>query len=164
MNLYELSDTYKNFLDLVEAGEIPDEAIADTLESLAGDLEEKADNTACAIKGYLAEATAMEAEAKVLKDRAESKKRRAEALKNYLSGALLSAGITKMETARNAMSFRKSTSVYIHDEEDFKQRHPELVKTEVKVTIPKSEIAKLLKDGTEIYGAELRSNQNLQIK
>ena len=50
MTLYEIATDYKNFIEAVENGEIPEEAITDTLESIQSLLEDKADNIAVAQK------------------------------------------------------------------------------------------------------------------
>nr|DAQ76788.1 MAG TPA: resistance protein [Caudoviricetes sp.] len=149
---------------MVEAGEIPEEAIADTLESIEGDFKEKADNTACMIKNLLAEAEAIKKEQEALAARAKSKLTRADGMKAYLARAMQETGVMKLETPRNVLSFRRSASLFIQDEEDFKQKHADLCKREIKVTIPKSEITKLIKEGQMIDGVELRENMNLQVK
>ena len=164
MTLYDISEQYRSFLDSVEAGEIPEEAVGDTLEGIQGEFNEKADNVACMIKNLTAEADALKAEKAALDSREKSKRAKADRMKSYLSESMQKLGIGKLETPRNALSFRKSTSLYIADEEDFKQRHMDLCKKEVVITVPKAEITKLLKEGQEITGAELRENRNLQIK
>ena len=56
MNLYEISVDYRRFQEQVESGEIPEEAIADTLEAIEGNFDDKVDSIACIIKSLLAEA------------------------------------------------------------------------------------------------------------
>ena len=41
MYLYELTDEYLKLLDAIDAGEIPDEAIEDTLAGIEGEIDEK---------------------------------------------------------------------------------------------------------------------------
>lgn len=164
MKLYEIAKEYEEFTRLVESGEIPPEAIADTLESIEGEFDSKADNTACIIKNLEAEAAAIKAEESALKERRQSKEATADRLKNYLSEQMQAMGKSKLETARNMIGFRASTSVYIANEEEFKAKHPDLCVTETVVKIPKSEIGKALKDGAEIDGVELRKNQNLYVR
>ena len=55
MKLYEISDEYNQFLQAVEDEEVPIEAVADTLEGIKGEFNEKADNIACMIKNQEAE-------------------------------------------------------------------------------------------------------------
>lgn len=162
--LYELSAEYAAFLAAVEAGEVPEEAIADTLDGLSGEFAQKVDNIACIIKELNARAAAIKEEAARLCERQTAAIRRAESLKRYLADAMQRTGMKKLETPRNALSFRRSTSVYIPDEEGFKQRHIELCRQEIRVSIPKKEIGDRLRAGEQIEGAELRESQNLQIK
>ena len=140
MKLYEIAKEYQAFLDAVEAGEIPEEAIGDTLDGIVGEFDQKADNIACAIKGYVAEADALKKEEGALRDRRDSKMRKADQMKHYLSEQMQKMGKKKLETERNLLSFRRSTALVIEDEEDFKRRHGDLCKREVVVNIPKKRL------------------------
>ena len=164
MKLYEIKDLYVRFYDMVDAGEIDDEAIADTLESIDGEFEDKADNIACLIKTFLAEADAIKNEEKTLRERRERKEKQAESLKSYLSTTMLFLGKAKVETARNVLSFRKSTSLQILDEETFMEKYPELVKVMIGKSVSKKEVTDFIKAGQEFDGAQLTEKQNLQIK
>lgn len=164
MKLYEISNTYLQFLNAVENEEIPAEAVADTLESIEGEFNEKADNIACMIKNLDAEAQAIKAEKDALDKRLKSKKAQSDSLKNYLSNTMQLLNMDKIETSRNALSFRKSTSLCIEDESNFIQTHTDLCEKEITYKIPKTEITKMLKNGQEISGAELKTNMNLQVK
>ena len=112
----------------------------------------------------MAEADALKKEEGALRDRRDSKMRKADQMKHYLSEQMWKMGKKKLETERNLLSFRKSTALIIENEEDFKQRHGDLCKREVVVSIPKKEITDRLKAGEEISGAVLQERQNLQIK
>ena len=164
MKLYEITELFMRFANMVENGEIEEDAIADTLESIEGELEEKADNIACLIKSWQAEAEAIKAEEKALAERRKVKENQINNLKGYISSTMQTLGKTKIETARNVLSFRKSTALYISNEEWFMEKYPELVKTEIVKSIPKKEVTDLLKAGKEFVGAELVEKQNLQIK
>lgn len=164
MKLYEIKDLYVRFYDMVENGEIDEDAIADTLESIDGEFEEKADNIACLVKTFRAEADAIKAEAKTLLERAATKERQTENLKNYISSTMIQLGKSKVETARNVLSFRESTSLQITDENWFMEKYPELVVTKETKSIPKKEVTDLIKEGHEFVGVELVEKRNLQIK
>ena len=164
MKLYEIKDRYLQLMDMIEDGSIPDDAIADTLESIEGELDDKLDNIASLIKSLTAEAGAIYEEEENLRRRRQQKEKNAVSLKNYLSTTLLTLGKTKFESSKNVLSFRKSTSVWIPDEETFKVKHPELCKTETVVKISKADISELLKAGQEVDGAQLQERMNLQVK
>ena len=102
MKLYEIAAEYQAFLDAVEAGEIPEEAIGDTLDGIVGEFDQKADNIACAIKGYMAEADALKKEEGALRDRRDSKMRKADQMKHYLSEQM------QKRRRRNILRYSKS--------------------------------------------------------
>ena len=167
MRLYEISNEYLSLLEAVENGDIPEEAIADTIESISSLFEDKADNIACLIKNLTAEAEAIKAEENNLAERRRAKEKRIDGLKTYLSEALCHAGYDKLETARNRISFRKSESVSVADEAKFiewaAKNHVDLL-TYKEPTLNKTAIKKALASGEEIAGAVIESKQNIQIK
>ena len=169
MKLYEISSMYNDFMQALEAGEIPEEAIDDTLEGLDGLLEEKVDNIACIVKTVQAEAAAIKAEEAALAERRKAKEKEADRLCAYVSNAMLDADKLKIETARNKLSFRKSTRVIV-DDSFMAGLTAEQYKQFVRVPKPpepypiKNEIAAALKSGIELPGARLEENMSLQIK
>ena len=164
MKLYEIKDLFVRFAEMVENGEIEQDPIADTLESIEGEFEDKADNIACLIKTFNAEAEAIKAEEKNLRERRERKEKQSDSLKSYLSITMQQLNKSKVETARNVLSFRKSTSLHIPDHERFMDLHPNLVNIKVEKTISKKEATEMIKAGCLVEGAELIEKQNLQIK
>lgn len=166
MKLYELTNDYLALLNAIDNDEIPEEAIADTLEAITGEIEIKADSIACLLKNLDAECKAIKAEEERLAERRKAKEKSHERIKQYLSDTLQIAGLDKIETARNRITFRKSEVVEIVDDVFIKwaevNRDDLLTYSAPKAN--KTEIKKALKDGIAIEGAELRINQNIQIK
>ena len=173
----------QQFLAAVDAGEIPEEAFADTLEGLEGLLADKLDDCACAYKGLIAEAKEIKAEEAALAARRKVKENEAARLASYIDHCLSdSAGEgvkpEKFETARNVLSYRTSEAVDVPDVESVvkwihshdgvevggvtvKQNEllnfklPDLSKTALKAA---------LKAGLVIPGATVKRSFNLQIK
>lgn len=164
MTIYELAGQYEDFARMVEDGDIPDEAIADTFSLLDAEFDDKADALACIIKELGAEAEDIKEQETALKERRQRKESRAEYLRGLLSESMKRLDKAKIETPRNVISFRKSTALVIADEEDFKARHRELCQVEEVVKIPKKDITDRLKAGEEISGAALETRQNLMIR
>ena len=167
MKLYEIATDYRTFLEAVENGEIPEEAIADTLESITALLEDKADNIACMIKNMTAEAAAIKAEEQNLAERRKTKEKQIERMKAYLSDTLQLNNIAKLETARNKISFRKSESVKVDNEADFikwAENNNREYLTYKEPTIDKTTIKQAIKEGWEVYGAHIETKMNMQIK
>lgn len=165
MKLYEIANDYLALLQAIDEGEIPEEAIADTLEAIEGEIEYKADNLACVLKTLEAEAAAIKAEEKALAERRKQKENASERIKNYLSDVLQRLNINKLETARNKITFRKSESVVIGDSfiKWAQDNRADLLKF-TDPTADKTAIKQALKEGAEIEGAYIESKQNIQIK
>ena len=168
MKLYEIPDMIQQFLDAYDAGDVPEEAFDDTLESLAGDFAQKLDDCACAYKGLLAEAKEIKAEADALAARYKAKKAQADRMVAYMDKQLKrAAGLgvkpAKLETARNVLSYRTSEAddheeingVAVNQDDLLKYKEPELSKTALKTA---------LKAGLIVPGATVKTSFNLQIK
>lgn len=139
-----------------ETGEIID---LKAIEALEMERDKKIENLGCWYKNLLADAEALKAQKTAFAEREKAAKNKAESLKAFLTRYLDGK---KFESARVAMTFRKSEAVefdssHIHDvPPDFlKFKEPELNKTAVKNAI---------KNGESVPGCELVTRQNLQIK
>lgn len=168
-SLYEINQTYMAFLDQIASGDIPEEAIADTLEALDGEFDDKADGIACYIKSLLSEAQAIKTEQDALAERAATKKRKAESLQNYLYQQFKLRGKTKLETPRNLLKIRKNPpSVLIDDEAAFiawaKTRKDTDMLTVKDPIINKTSVKNALKAGAEVPHAQLVAGEKLSIK
>jgi hypothetical protein len=157
---------YAALMDAIDADELPEEAIADTLEAITSSIEDKADNIACLLKNLDAEIGAFKAEEDRLKKRRQSKEAAYERLKQYLSDSLQRAGMCTLETARNKITFRKSEKVICNDDVFMNwamgNRDDLLTYTSPKANL--TAIKNAIKRGDEIAGVEIQINQNIQIK
>ena len=152
-NLYEINQEILNCLD-PETGEIIDDRISDLLM----DRERKLENIACWIKNLESDALAFRAEKESFADREKKATSKAEQLKKYLAQVL--AG-EKFSTGKCAVSFRKSESVEVFDENLVP---PEYMKQKVTFAPDKAAIKALLKDGHKVGGCRLSEALNTQIK
>lgn len=166
MKLYELANDYLALLNAIDNDELPEEAIADTLEAITASIEDKADSIACLLKNLDADCKAIKAEEERLAERRKAKEKSHERIKQYLSDTLQIAGIDKIETARNRITFRKSGVVEVAEDVfiEWAQKNRDDLLTYSAPKVNKTEIKKALKGGAEIVGAELRVNSNIQIK
>lgn len=166
MKLYELTNDYLALVEAIDNGEIPEEAIADTLEAITACIEDKADSIACLLKNLDAECKAIKAEEERLAERRKAKEKFFERIKQYLSETLQRAGLDKVETARNRITFRKSESVEVNEDAfiAWAQMHRDDLLTYSAPKVNKTEVKKALKSGAEVVGAELLVKNNIQIK
>lgn len=102
-NIYQLANNYETVLNMLYNEEIDEQMIFDTLESIEGEIEEKADNYAKIIKELEAKQKARKEEAKRLTDSASVFENRVKTLKNNLFNAMKETGKTKFAT--NLFSF-----------------------------------------------------------
>ena len=84
-----------------------------------------------------------------------------ERLKSNLKGAMELYGILELKSPTMKVSFRKSESVNIIDIDALPKEYITVKTTEMP---DKTAIKRAIKEGTEITGAELVINQNLQIR
>lgn len=168
MKLYEISENYRAFMAAVDSGEIPDDAVSDTLDGIIDDFEKKADNIACLIKELRLDAQGIKEEADNLYARQKQKQAAADRLSRYLQANMQAIGNGKIETARNRIVIKKNPiSCKIVDEDvvlGFLSMHhmEDCIKREV--SIKKRELLARMKDGEEIPGAELEASERIEIK
>lgn len=160
-SLYELDKEYELALNNFTVDEETGEVLFNNelLEQLEGDYKKKVDNIACYIKDLQALSQNIKAEKANLDERLKANDKKIESLKNYLFVSLERREISKLETARNKLSFRKSTSLIVEDEK--------LVPRKYKVVtekIDKKAITDVIKSGKNVKGCYLQENYNLQIK
>ena len=98
MRLYELTEQYDGVMNLLYDGETDEQTILDTLESIEGEIEDKADNYAKIIKTMTAEAEAIKSEEDRLHKRRMTLENRAKWLKDTLQANLEFIGKTKFKT------------------------------------------------------------------
>lgn len=139
-----------------ETGEILFDA--ENLDALEVERTAKLEAVACFVKDLEADAAAIRAEEKALAERRQVKERKAERMRAYIADSMAMLGDTKLETARVALSFRRSEAVELDEA---------LLPSEwfvIKQSPDKAGIKKALKAGVHVAGAQLVERQNLQIK
>ena len=173
-SLYEITGAYKDlqerfdaYVDAVASGEIPEDAIWDTLDAIDGEFDEKVDNMACIYKETMYSVAAKKAEIDSMKKRMDAEKAAAERLMKYIAVSMQALGKQKVETTRNKISFRKSEKVLIDDVDGFVQwaqeYNPDLLS--YKTPEPnKTVIKQIIASGQQIEGCRIEQCQNIQIK
>lgn len=106
--LYELKENYKQVADMLYEEEIDEQCILDTLESIEGEIEDKADNYAVMIKELLADAEVCKQEKLRLEARQKSFETRAKFLKDRLEEVMRETGKTKFKTAKFSFGIQKN--------------------------------------------------------
>ena len=162
MNLFEIDEQLQrcikleasdNYVD-TETGEIIDTA---AIEQLEMDRDTKIRNIACWIRNLEADEKALADQIKTFTARKNAAKNKRESLKSYLANFLNGA---KWQNSEVAISWRKSEVVEVEDgaaipEQYLRYKEPEINKAAIKAD---------LKAGATIYGCQLVTKNNIQIK
>lgn len=161
--LFQLVAEYRSAAEKLADMDLDAQTCADTLESLSGDLEVKAQNVAYMALNLEATAAAIKAHEEVQRDRRQAIERRAESLRGYLARCMEGAGIEKIEGPGVSIGFRKSSAVVINEPGLI----PALFVRQPPAPPPapdKALIAAAIKAGQEVPGAHIEQRRNLSIK
>lgn len=153
-NLYEIDKAILECIDL-ETGELID---FERFESLQMERNQKIENVVLWIKNLQSDALAFKAEKDSFEKREKAATKKADQLKAWLAQALEGQ---KFNTAKCAVSFRKSTALEVYDEASIPK---ELMLETVSAKPAANLIKQLLKEGKEVNGCRLVENLNPQIK
>lgn len=164
LTLYELSNEYREALEVLTdpAADIPNEVVADTLEGLQGELQEKTVNVAKFMRNLeTAAAQIKEAEAQMAKRRSVIEKR-AKWIKAYLKQNMEACGISKIESPWFRLAIQNNPlAVDIINEAAVPDEYKQEVVT---VKIDKAGIRNAIKSGEVVPGAALVNGTRLAIR
>lgn len=158
--LYELVGQYRQLLDM---DDVPAEQLADTLDMLKGDIEEKAVNLGFAVRNLQETSEAIRRAAAQALSRANAIDNRAESLLAYALIQLKAAGISKVDHPMLRMSVRKNPVKVMIDFEDsipaeyMRQPEPPPPKPD------KAAIKEALEAGKDVPGTHLERGERLHI-
>lgn len=153
MKLYELTTEFAEFQRLIDSEEFDEKTIADTLESIQGEIMDKGRNVAAFFQNLDAESEALKAAESRIAARRKSIESRADWLREYLRTNMERCGISKIECPEFVVTLGKPRDVCeIVNESEL----PDLyVKTKTVTTPDKALILKAMKDGYDVPGAKI---------
>jgi hypothetical protein len=161
MNLYELTSQWQEVADMMEDGDVEEQVILDTLESIEGEIEDKADGYAKVIAILNAETEALKKEADRLTARRKAIEAHIEYMKKSLESAMYATGKTKFKTQLFSFNIQKNPpSTQILDEDKI----PGEFWVMQAPTINKAAIKDFLKANGDQEWAKLVSTEGLRIK
>ena len=161
--LFSLAADYKAAADVLADLDMDAQTVADTLESLPGDIKLKAANVARMYLSLDVLAEAQEAASKAMRARAAATFARSERLLDYLTVNMELTGIQKIEDDEICISWRKSSGVVIDGIDLIPAEFMRQAETPPPAPDKKA-IADAIKAGREIPGAHIEHRKSLQIK
>lgn len=108
ITLYQLATEYQKDAEILASLDLDEKTVADTLESMGGELEAKATNVAMFVRNLEAQADAIKQAEASMAARRKAIENRVESVRSYLHTNLMRAGITKVECPYFSMTVKKN--------------------------------------------------------
>ena len=164
MTLYELTNDYINLLALAEDPDTDPEVLADTLEGLDGQLEDKADNYAKVIRQIESDVNGLKAEIERLQARKTAAQNNIDRMKANLEQMMIATDKTKFKTELFSFGIQKNPAKVVMDEQYIENVPEEYLKYK-DPEIDRKKIAEDLKAGKDLNGiAHLEQSEPLRIR
>lgn len=160
MTLYEMSEAAKQLYNLLEAGEIDEQTVSDTMESIGAD--EKLESYIYVQKSLEAEIAAFKAEIDRMTDRKRSLEKQVERLKQAQIDFMTATGQKKANAGTFSLSIRETKSCEIIDESAIPREY--LREIPAKYEPDKKMMLAALKNGETISGASLKTSYSVTAK
>jgi len=162
--LYEIATIYRAEAEQLADLDLPAEVIADTLESMAGDLEVKAQNVVFAARNMETLAVAIKDAESKMAARRKALEARAESLRAYVLNCMQLAGVEKITSPWFTLAQRQNPPRVVIDATD-------LIPEEFMRTVPtpppepdKTAILAAAKSGAEVPGTHIERGVRLDIR
>lgn len=158
--LYELTDNFKELMDMAQDENMDQKMINDTLEGIEYEIEEKADSYAKVIKMLEGDAELIDKEIERLSAKKKTIKGNIASIKKNLENAMVVTGKKKFKTLLFGFNIQKNPASVTIDkqenipEEFWKQQDP---------VLDKKAVAAFLKEN-EVEWAHLTQTESLRIR
>lgn len=163
-SLYLLTAEYKAVEAKLETMDLDAQTIADTLESVSGDFEEKAINVAMFIRNLEASAAAIKQAESDMSDRRKAQEKKAQVMKEYLKDNMQACGKIKIESPYFALTIKKNPSAVVIDDAGAIPSELYTYPVAPEPFPDKKAIAEAIKSGLVVNGAHLEQAERLEIK
>ena len=160
MTLYEITDEYRQLLEIAEDPDMDPDVLRDTMEAIDADLEDKADGYAKVIRTLEAEEAGLDTEIKRLQARKSAVAGSKARIKGALEASMRATGKLKFKTQLFSFGIQKNPASVVLAEGKVPTEYCILQEP-----IPdKKRIAAELKAGAHFDWAELRQTESLRIR
>lgn len=159
--LYELTAEYMALLDMMEDADTDPDILADTLEGLNGELENKVRGCCMVIRELEANDEMLTKEIKRMTDNRNVVRNSIQRMKDYIKGNMDALEIKKIDTGLFKVSVAANPPLLeVMDESVIPNEY--LIPQAPKVD--KTAIKKALKDGKQVTGCYLSQSESLRIR
>lgn len=164
MTLYEITEQLKALYELSEDPDVDAEVLAETMEAVTGDFEEKAEGYAKVISNLNADADALKKEIERLSARKKAIEKNVASIKGNLQAAMIAADRRKFKTNLFTFGIQKNPVSVVLDTEDVYEVPDEYLEYQLPV-VNKTALKRALQDGVNLSGiAHLAQTEGLRIR
>jgi len=161
--LYQIKDKRLELLSLAEESEDMAQAVADTMESIDGEFEDKAISLISVVSNMSGDVLAINSEIKRLEARKKSIENRQDSMTDYLKTNMEASGINKIACPLFTITLAKGRDVVQVD--DLDSIPADYLNIKTSMTPMKKEILAKLKEGRKVPGASMvKSPNSIRIK
>jgi hypothetical protein len=164
MTLYELTEEYQQLLAFAEDPDVDPQVLADTMEGLGGEIEDKADGYAKVMKQLEADAAALKNEIDRLTVRKRSIENNIDRLKDTLKMAMIMTNKTKFKTELFSFGIQKNPKKVVLDKDLSEIPTEWLIQQEPKVDKAAIKAALEAEDVTAQSVAHFEQDESLRIR
>jgi len=164
VTLYQLAAEHRVDLEKLADLDLPPETVADTLESLGGELQAKAQSMVAFVRNLESTAAAIKDAEAQMAARRKAIENRAASIKRYVLDAMQQNGIQRIDCPHFAISIAKNPpAVDVFDEAMIPADYI-VMPPPPPPQVDKKLIAQVLKAGRDVPGARLTQGVRLAIK
>lgn len=160
MTLYEMKDTAVLLYQLLEAGEIDDQVVKDTMESIGAG--EKLEAYVYVQKQLESEIAGFEKEIERMSNRVLALKNRIDRLRKAQVEFMQATGQKSADAGTFKLTLRENRSVEIEDETAIPMQY--MVEVPAELRPDKKKIMAALKDGQSVKGASVHTSYSVTVR
>lgn len=162
--LYQIADQYMADVAKLQDLDLDAQTLADTLESMGGEIEAKATNVAMFVRNLESLAEQIKAAETQMANRRKAIESRADAVREYLLTNMLRTGITKIESPYFKISVKQNPASVVVVAADLIPAKYLRQAAPPPPAPDKKEIKAALEFGENVPGCHLTNTQRLEIK
>ena len=163
-SIYELNGDYLRLLAMLEDPELDQQTLADTMEGIEGEYEEKAENYGKVIKNEEGDINALKAEKERITRLIQTKENNIKRMKEALLYSMEITGKTKIKTALFSFTICKNAPSVVIDAADIRDIPEDYLKFK-EPEVDKTAIKNAINAGVDFEGlAHLEVSQSLRIR
>lgn len=161
MTLYDLTEEFRDLLEIAEDPTVDPVTLEDTFEAIGGEIENKAEGYGMVIKQMEHDIAVIKTELKRLSDKKGNIEKNIDRMKKVVQGAMELIGERRIETPLFNFVIQKNPAAVVMDSEEVPAEY--LIAQEPK--IDRAKIREDLKAGKDLHGvAHLEQSETLRIK